>query len=102
MATAEDVRRAVAAAFPEADRSAALTALRGYALRREPSRVRLAILVLAGGGLAEVERLVGAANTDYRDLLYWAENPEELGSGTRREMADRYRRLGVAVPSGLD
>ncbi len=101
MATAEDVRRAVSAAFPEADRPAALAALRGYTLRREPSRVRLAILVLAVGDLAEVVRLVVAANADYRDLLYWAEYPEESGAGTKRQMAARYRRLGVAVPSEL-
>lgn len=101
MATAEDVRRAVAAAFPEADRPAALAALRGYNLRREAARIRLAILVLADGDLAEVARLVAAANADYRDLLYWAESPEESGAGTKRQMAARYRRLGVAVPSEL-
>ena len=101
MATAEDVRRAVSAAFPEADRPAALVALRGYTMRRESSRVRLAILVLADGDVAEVERLVTAANEDYRDLLYWAEYPVESGTGTKRQMAARYRRLGVAVPTEL-
>lgn len=101
MAKAEDIRRAVTAAFPKAERPAVLAALRGYSQRRESSRVRLAILVLADGDLAEVKRLVATANADYRDLLYWAEYPEESGSGTKKQMAARYRRLGVAVPSQL-
>ena len=102
MTTAEDVQRAVAATFPEANRLAALTALKRYNLRREDARVQLAILVLADGDLAEVKRLVAAANEDYRDLLYWAEYPEESGAGTKRQMAARYRRLGVAVPAELE
>ena len=101
MATAEDVQRAVAAAFPAAERPAALAALKGYRARREPDRVRLAILALADGELAEVQRLLGAANEDYRDVLYWAEYPEESGTGTKRQMAARYRRLGVPVPPDL-
>jgi hypothetical protein len=101
MATAEDVRRAVAASFPEAERPVVRAALRGYKFGREAARVRLAILALADGNLAEVERLVAAANADYRDVLYWAEYPEESGTGTKPQMAARYRRLGVAVPPDL-
>ena len=99
MAIAEDVRRAVAASFSEADRPAVLAALDGYRLGREAERVQLAIVALADGSLAEVERLVSAANTDYRDVLSWAEYPSS--SKTKRQMAARYRRLGVAVPESL-
>jgi hypothetical protein len=77
-----------------------LRALEGYR-DREDVRVRLAILVLANGDVREVERLVRAANTDYRDVLYWAEYPEQSGAGTREEMAGRYRELGVPVPRDL-
>ena len=101
MATAKDVRRAVAAAFQEADRPAVLAALMACGLGRGAARVQLAILVLADGDLNKIEQLVTAANEDYRDVLYWAEYPEESGAGTKQEMAARYRRLGVAVPSDL-
>lgn len=101
MATAEDVQWAVAAAFSEADRPAVLAALACYNLGPEDARVSLAILVLAEDNLAQVERLVVVANADYRDLLYWAEYPEESGTGTKQEMVARYRRLGVAVPPDL-
>jgi hypothetical protein len=100
MATAADVNRAVAAAFAEGVREGALAALKRYRWH-ERSRVQLAIVVLARGDPAEVRRLVRAANEDYRDVLFWAEYPEESGTGTRRGLAARYRRLGVPVPEDL-
>ena len=101
MPTDEVVKRAVDSEFPESERSSVMTALRGYRWKYEQQRVRLAILVLAYGKLSEVERLVAAANEDYRDLLYWAEYPVESGAGTKAEMANRYRQLGVRVPTEL-
>ena len=98
MAIAEDVRQAVAAGFAEADRPAVFAALKRYRWRRDTARVQRAVLVLSGGEVREVERLMDAANEDYRDLLYWAESPEESGVGTEAEMAGRYRRLGLRVP----
>ena len=39
----------------------------------EPDRMRRCILHLAGGALDKVRPFVEAANTDYRDVIYWAE-----------------------------
>ena len=101
MAKSPKVERAVAAAFPAAaDRQAVLQALKRFD-GPEATRVRLAIIVLAQGDAAEVEKLVKAGNEDYRDILYWAEYPEDSGTGTRREMAERYRALGIEVPEDL-
>jgi hypothetical protein len=44
---------------------------------REPDRVRLAILKLAGTELRSVEKYTGYAREDYRDVLAWAEYPRQ-------------------------
>jgi hypothetical protein len=100
MATAQEIQQAIAVAFAESDRKAVYASLTGCSVP-EKLRVQLAILVLAEGDLAAVERLVADANTDYRDILFWAEYPVEAGTGTKRQMARRYQRLGVAVPQDL-
>jgi hypothetical protein len=45
---------------------------------REPERVHLAILKLAGPDLEAIKRNVGYALTDYRDVLAWAEYPNAI------------------------
>ena len=44
---------------------------------REPDRVRLAILKLAGTELRSVEKYTGYARDDYRTILAWAEYPRQ-------------------------
>jgi hypothetical protein len=44
---------------------------------REPDRVRLAILKLAGAELRSVEKYTGYAHDDYRTILAWAEYPRQ-------------------------
>ena len=44
---------------------------------REPGRVRLAILKLAGAELRSVEKYTGYAREDYRNILAWAEYPRQ-------------------------
>jgi hypothetical protein len=100
MPTSDDVRRAVTNAFPPGQQDGVTAALKRYR-GPEGARVRLAILALADGDAAEVDRMVRAANGDYRDVLLWAEEPAEAGTGTKRGMAARYRRLGVRVPEEL-
>lgn len=53
-------------------------------------RVQLAILKLCRGNRDEIPQLVEMANRDYRDVLAWAENPEEmrLPWRQRKEMSD--------------
>ena len=43
----------------------------------EIERVRLAIVKLSEGTLSELIRMTDAAKLDYRDVLMWAEYPEE-------------------------
>jgi hypothetical protein len=43
----------------------------------EIERVRMAILKLSEGVLSELLRMTDAAKLDYRDVLMWAEYPEE-------------------------
>jgi hypothetical protein len=47
------------------------------AQEREPDRVRLAILKLAGAELRSVEKYTGYAREDYRNILAWAEYPRQ-------------------------
>lgn len=48
---------------------------------REPERVRLAILKLCAEDVHRLDDLVEAAKRDYRDVIAWAEYPEEIKAG---------------------
>ena len=74
----EDVERIVRRDFPLALQEQVRAALARYGREpweREPPRVRLAILRLAHGDAAAVERHLRVAKTDYRDVLAAAEYP---------------------------
>lgn len=63
-----------------AERARVLAKLQEYGqetYEREVERVRLAILKLCDARVDRVAELVVAAKRDYRDLLMWAEYPEE-------------------------
>jgi hypothetical protein len=92
---------AIAKVFAEPQRAAAAEALESFD-GNERIRVQLAILALSGGDLEHLRDMVRAAQLDYRDVLYWAEYPEESNSMTREEAAARYRALGVPVPFALE
>jgi hypothetical protein len=47
----------------------------------EPTRVHLAILKLSEGDPAKLLSNIEAALLDYRDVLAWAEYPEQMKSG---------------------
>ena len=76
-----EVERKVATIWSsEEERAIARTELRRYGVESyepEVERVRLAILKLSEGALGELRRMTEAAKTDYRDVLMWAEYPEE-------------------------
>jgi 16S rRNA C1402 N4-methylase RsmH len=62
----------------EQERVASLLAEYGQeSHEREAARVQLAILKLSEGQAERVAELVTAAKRDYRDVLMWAEYPEE-------------------------
>ena len=78
---------------------------RSVAGRRERHALRRA------GTIAAIDlftfAMVDAANVDYRDVLYWAEYPEESTTGTpeqKREAASRmaaqWRQMGLQIPEG--
>jgi hypothetical protein len=52
---------------------------------KESPRVHLAILKLSDGNPEKSLHYIEAARGDYRDVLAWAEYPEQLGSGARRD-----------------
>ncbi len=67
--------------WPDEDLDQILALLNQYGseeYEREIPRVQLAILKLSGGDLKQIPRLVEMARTDYRDLLAYAEYPEEM------------------------
>lgn len=84
--------------FPDATtRTAARDALGRYGTdpnEREQARVQLAVLKLCGGTLDGVEKYVRAAKADYRDVLGWAEYPNQVRS--RRAPDDPGRRILIA------
>lgn len=47
----------------------------------EPARVHLAILKLSGGDPEKLQHNIEAAKIDYRDVLAWAEYPEQMNTG---------------------
>jgi len=58
--------------FQGSDRDAVVQLLETY-VGPESDRVRWDILELSEGGVGKVRDYTRAAQTDYRDILYWAE-----------------------------
>lgn len=59
----------------------------------EPERVRLAALKLAAGDIDALRRAISAAQIDYRDILAWAESPNEMGRFSRKNTLSRKQAL---------
>ena len=79
--TADQVRRKIAQVFPDRDAETIQAVLARYGTEKheqEPDRVRLAILKLCDEEDApELERMVECAKQDFRDILAWAEYPNQ-------------------------
>ena len=58
--------------FQDSDRDAVVQLLESY-VGPESDRVKWDILQLSKGSVAKVREYIQAAQTDYRDVLYWAE-----------------------------
>ena len=86
-----EVDRVLARDFPAADIDAVRAALAGYgtkAWHREPERVRLAALKIAGGKVARLHAALARADQDFRDVLCAAEYPryhQEVSPSERNE-----------------
>jgi hypothetical protein len=82
--------------FPLDDRASVLAILDRYGSEsheREVVRVRVAVLKLSGGDVAKLDRAVVHAKRDYRDVLAWAEYPDELIQPTWRLPDDQVARI---------
>lgn len=75
----------------EQDRNAARDLLATLSKVNESERVAMACLKLSGGDLTRLERTVGSAITDYRDILAWAEYPRQMRLGASAPPADQAR-----------
>ena len=70
----------------------------------ERERVQLDILILAAGDQDKVREFSERARHDYRDILFWAEHPDESRLDTpekRQQMLKLFKWLGVEPPAGL-
>lgn len=82
--TRTKVREKVAEYWPDADPDEVMGILDRYGqegTERGRARVQLAILKLCEGDRSRLEDLVRMAKTDYRDVLAYAEYPEEMRLG---------------------
>ncbi|HEY2625462.1 MAG TPA: hypothetical protein VGI41_01790 [Candidatus Udaeobacter sp.] len=71
---------------------------------RERERVQVAILKLSGGSEEKVREYVAVAKRDYRDVLFWAEYPEESRLDTpekRQKVRKMFEKFGIKPPSDL-
>ncbi len=71
---------------------------------RERERVQLAVLELGAGSEEKIREYVAVAKRDYRDVLFWAEYPEEsrLDTPEKRERVRKmFEKFGIKPPSDL-
>ena len=80
----DPVRRKIARYWPDADPEEIMGILNEYgteSFERGQQRVHLAILKLSNGDIDELPKLVKMAKRDYRDVLAYAEYPEQMRLG---------------------
>lgn len=81
MILGDEVERKLSAMWPDpAQREVVRAQLERYGketYEKEVDRIRLAILKLCDARTEKVAELVTAAKRDYRDVILWAEYPEE-------------------------
>jgi hypothetical protein len=76
----DSILASVRALFPSGAWPGVLDLLDTYGVEsyeRERERVQLAILKLSQGSEEKLREYIVVAKRDYRDVLFWAENPEE-------------------------
>jgi hypothetical protein len=71
---------------------------------RERERAQVAIVTLSEGDEAKLRYLIDVAQNDYRDVLFWADCPEQAKLDTpekRRVFRELFEKLGVEPPDAL-
>ncbi len=103
----DEVVEVVQKTFPENAHAHVLELLDTYGVEsyeRERERVQLAILKLSEGNEEKLREFVAVAKRDYRDVLFWADNPEEAKLDTP-EKRERFRKMlqqfGIKPPEDL-
>src|SRR5205823_14374473 len=103
----DEVVAVVQKTFPETAHARVLELLDGYGFesyQRERERVQLAILKLSEGNEEKLREFVEVGKRDYRDVLFWAENPEEAKLDTpekRERIRKMFERFGIKPPEGF-
>src|SRR5437879_6114564 len=103
----DEVVAAIQKTFPETSWSCVLELLDTYGVEsyeRERERVQLAILKLSEGNEEKLREFVAVAKRDYRDVLFWAENPEEARLDTpekRERIKKMFEKFGIKPPENL-
>jgi hypothetical protein len=103
----DEVLAAVEKAFPESSRTRVLESLDNYGIEsyeRERERVQLAILKLSEGNEEKLREFVVVAKRDYRDVLFWAEYPEEARLDTpekKERIKKMFEKFGIKPPIGF-
>ena len=102
-----EVVASVEATFPKESWARVLESLDAYGVEsyeRERERVQLAILKLSAGKEEKVREYVAVAKRDYRDVLFWAEYPEESRLDTpekRQRVRTMFEKFGIEPPDDL-
>src|SRR5881398_3047003 len=97
--THDEVVAVVQKTFPESNWENVIQLLDEYGVEpyeRERERVQLAILKLSEGNEEKLREFVAVAKRDYRDVLFWAENPEEAKLDTpekRERIKERMKKM---------
>src|SRR5207244_12742122 len=103
----DEVVAAIEATFPESSRARVLELLDSYGVEpyeQERERVQLAILKLSGGSEEKLREFVAVAKRDYRDVLFWAEDPDEARLDTpekRERVRKMFEKFGIKPPEGF-
>jgi len=103
----DEVVAAIQATFLKSSRARVLELLDSYGVEsyeRERERVHLAILKLSGGSEEKLREFVAVAKRDYRDVLFWAENPDEARLDTpekRERVRKMFEKFGIKPPEGF-
>jgi len=103
----DEVLAAVQKAFPESSWAYVVDLLDNYGVElyeRERERVQFAILKLSEGNQEKLREFVAVAKRDYRDVLFWAEYPEEsrLDTPEKRERVRKmFEKFGIKPPDDL-
>ena len=103
----DEVVAAIEAPFPESAHARVMKLLDTYGVEsyeRERERVQLAISKLSAGNEEKLREFVAVAKRDYRDVLFWAENPEEARLDTpekKERIKKMFEQFGIKPPEDL-